>query len=75
MLDAILVAGGIAENASLKNISLVRPCATGPGEILGIDYKAITQLGDASTNYQLRPGDRIYIPSKGIKETLFGSGH
>jgi len=73
VLDAIVVAGGLSESASRNNISLVRPCATGPGEILGVDYTAITQLGDATTNYQLRPGDRIYIPSKSLKETLFGS--
>jgi polysaccharide biosynthesis/export protein len=28
------------------------------------------QLADTSTNYHLRPGDRIYVPTRGLCETL-----
>lgn len=73
VLDAIVLAGGLGDNASVRNVSLIRPCATGLGQILGVDYTAIVQLGDASTNYQLRPGDRIFVPSKTLKESIFGS--
>ena len=30
--------------------------------VLPICYRQITQLGDTSTNYQIKPGDRIYFP-------------
>ena len=31
--------------------------------VLPICYDNIVQLGDTSTNYQLAPGDRIFVPS------------
>jgi polysaccharide export outer membrane protein len=34
-----------------------------PPYILPVDWRAITQKGDMSTNYQLFPGDRIYVQS------------
>ena len=33
-------------------------------------YRQIVQLGDTTTNYQLQPGDRIYVPGKGFWENL-----
>ena len=33
-------------------------------------YQQITQLGDTTTNYQLQPGDRVFVPSKGTLEGL-----
>ena len=30
-------------------------------QILPIDWLAVTQRGDATTNYQLLPGDRLYV--------------
>jgi protein involved in polysaccharide export with SLBB domain len=64
VLDAIGQVYGLPGVASLHRIYLVRP---GPancedGEIhLHVDWKAITQKGITETNYQLFPGDRIYI--------------
>jgi hypothetical protein len=37
---------------------------------LPICYRQITQLGDTSTNYQLQPGDRIYVGTKTLWEGL-----
>ena len=38
---------------------------------LPVCYREIVQLGDTSTNYQIMPGDRIYIPSRTFCEEMF----
>lgn len=64
VLDGILAAGGITRQADTKKIVLSRPTQpAGCRIVLPICYLNIVQLGDTSTNYQLLPGDRIYIPS------------
>ena len=35
-------------------------------------YQQIVQLGDASTNYQLQPGDRVFVPGANCYEGAFG---
>ncbi len=65
VLDGILTAGGLTERSSPCNIVLARP--TPPKScrvVLPICYRRITQLGDTSTNYQLKPGDRIYVATR-----------
>jgi protein involved in polysaccharide export with SLBB domain len=72
VLDGILAAGGLTERASRRNIILCRP--TQPDScrvVLPIFYNEIVQLGDTSTNYQLAPGDRIYVPSRTCLEEVF----
>ncbi|WP_166831754.1 polysaccharide biosynthesis/export family protein [Thalassoroseus pseudoceratinae] len=64
VLDAILAAGGMSDRASKTDIILSRP--TAPGEcrvVLPVCYEQIVQLGDTTTNYQIMPGDRIFIPT------------
>jgi len=73
-LDGIMAAGGLSRQAKEKGIILVRPSqAQGCREVLPVCYPQIVQLGDTTTNYQLRPGDRIYVPSIGTMESLFPS--
>ena len=71
VLDAILAAGGLTDRASRQNIILSRPsppnaCRT----VLPICYSEIVQLGDTSTNYQIAPGDRVYVPTRTFWEEL-----
>jgi protein involved in polysaccharide export with SLBB domain len=69
VLDGIVAAGGPTKRASESNIVLARPTAPdGCRLVYPVCYKQITQMGDTSTNYQLRPGDRIFVPSKGTFE-------
>lgn len=69
VLDAILAAGGLTTNASKRNIILVRPShPCDPRTVLKVCYKDITQLGDTATNYQLMPGDRVYVPSQSLSD-------
>lgn len=64
VLDAIIAAGGLTDAADAGGITYTRP--THPGEcrvVLPVCYREIVQVGDTSTNYQIAPGDRIYVPS------------
>jgi len=71
VLDGIIKAGGVTRRASERNIVLSRPTAPdGCRMVYPVCYPEIVQLGDTSTNYQLQPGDRIYIPSRGMLEGL-----
>jgi len=71
VLDAIIAAGGLSDRCNDHKIILTRPQAEGqPRVILPICYQQILQLGDVSTNYQLLPGDRIYVPSMTLWEDV-----
>jgi protein involved in polysaccharide export with SLBB domain len=74
VLDGILAAGGLTDRASRRNIILSRPTAPDSCRVvLPICYRDIVQLGDTSTNYQLAPGDRIFVPSRTFCEELLHS--
>jgi len=62
VLDAIADVQGLSEVSS-KNIWVARPGpATGAvAQTMPVDWRAITQDAVTTTNYQLLPGDRIYI--------------
>jgi len=71
VLDAILEAGGLAANADQYQIIVSRPsscndCRT----VMQVCYDQLVQLGDTSTNYQLRPGDRVFVPTLTFAEDL-----
>ena len=62
VLDAISNTGGLSQ-LSRKEIWIARPAPAGFGceQILPVDYDAITRGGVAATNFQLLPGDRVFI--------------
>ncbi len=71
VLDSILLAGGLTSSASPCDIVLVRP--TGPNQcrvVLPVCYRQLTQIGDATTNYQVQPGDRIVVGARTLCEEL-----
>ena len=69
VLDAIIAAGGLSDRSNDHKIIITRPQLPGePRIILPVCFQQILQLGDVSTNYQLLPGDRIYVPSMTILE-------
>jgi polysaccharide export outer membrane protein len=67
VLDAISLITGLPPVASKKHIWVARP---GPGGdcgaqlILPVDWCAITRCGVTATNYQVMPGDRIYVKAQ-----------
>jgi protein involved in polysaccharide export with SLBB domain len=65
VLDAISYIGGIPPQGSLKKIWVARPVPAHAGcyQILPVAWQVLVAAGDTDTNYQLFPGDRIYIHS------------
>jgi polysaccharide export outer membrane protein len=75
VLSGIVRAGGLTSNADVSKILVARP--TKPCDcrkVMPVCYRNIVQIGDTSTNYQLQPGDRIFIPKrpwwKGISDAF-----
>ncbi len=62
VLDAISQINGLSQLSSTK-IWISRPSAADAkkGTILPVDWKAITQRGATASNYQILPGDRVFI--------------
>ena len=62
VLDALSQINGISQISSTK-IWIARPAPNGVGceQILPVDYIAITRGASTATNYQLLPGDRLFI--------------
>jgi polysaccharide export outer membrane protein len=66
VLDAIANVGGLADIASKRNIWVARrtPHPGQPWQILPVDWIGISQHGVTVTNYQVMPGDRIYVKAQ-----------
>jgi polysaccharide export outer membrane protein len=66
VLDAISSVDGLSAVASKKRIWVARPapCDNPCVQILPVDWRAITTAGSTCTNYQIFPGDRIYVAAQ-----------
>lgn len=64
VLDAISQIGGLSPVSS-KKMWIARPAPAGScqDQILPVDWKGISRRGHTRTNYQLLPGDRLFIMS------------
>jgi polysaccharide export outer membrane protein len=62
VLDAIGQIQGLQSNSSSR-MWIARPGGNevGGDQILPVDWLAVTQRGDITTNYQILPGDRLYV--------------
>lgn len=62
VLDAISQIEGLSPVSS-KDVWIARPAPQGFGceQILPVDWNAITQGASTATNYQILPGDRVFI--------------
>lgn len=67
VLDAISQMQGLSQVSS-KTIWVARAAPGGVGceQILPVDFQAVTRGGSTATNYQILPGDRIYIVGDGL---------
>lgn len=65
VLDAISNIQGLPAVASKKKIWVARPAPPHHpcSQVLPVDWVAITEGGVTTTNYQIFPGDRIYVQS------------
>lgn len=68
VIDAIANINGLPAVASRRNIWVARRCPhpNQPWQILPVDWVGITQHGVTATNYQVMPGDRIYVKAQRV---------
>jgi polysaccharide export outer membrane protein len=67
VLDALSAVNGLSQVSSAK-MWVARPAPGGFGceQILPVDYAAITRGASTATNYQLMPGDRVFIEADSL---------
>lgn len=63
VLDAIAGINGLPAVASKGSIWIARPSPNhcNPDQVLTVDWNAIAQGAQTGTNYQVLPGDRLYV--------------
>jgi polysaccharide export outer membrane protein len=61
VLDGISQVYGLTIVSDTNRIWVSRPGPDGCSSVLPVDWMALTEKGDPSTNYQLLPGDRIFV--------------
>jgi polysaccharide biosynthesis/export protein len=69
VLDAIANIGGLS-TVSSKRIWIARPAPAGsPDQILPVDWKGVTRRGHTGSNYQVLPGDRVFVMASPLSKT------
>jgi polysaccharide biosynthesis/export protein len=64
VLDAMAQMNGLSVVSDPARMFVARSaCAGQPDQVLPVDWPAITLRGRPETNYQLVPGDRVYVQS------------
>ncbi len=67
VLDALANVNGLPAVASKKRVWVARATRAGqPPKILPVDWMAVAKCGSGETNYQLFPGDRVYVDSNNL---------
>jgi polysaccharide biosynthesis/export protein len=67
VLDALSYINGLPPVASKERIWVSRPGGPGcPPQTLPVDWNAIVRGGETETNYQILPGDRVYVMAEPI---------
>jgi polysaccharide export outer membrane protein len=63
VLDAVSSLNGLSPVASKRHIWVARPApaCNGCDQILPVDWVGIVTRGETATNYQMLPGDRLYV--------------
>jgi polysaccharide export outer membrane protein len=71
VIDAISALNGLPAVSSLHHIWLARPAAGHQtcDQVLPVDWKAIVECGRTDTNYQIFPGDRVYVKADALIAT------
>lgn len=67
VLDALSNVNGL-QAVSSKQMWVARPGRNdfGGDQIMPVDWEAVAMRGDARTNYQLLPGDRLFVSEDGL---------
>lgn len=67
VMDALSAVNGLSQMSS-ATVWVARPAPGGSGfeQVLPVDYDAITRGASTATNYQLMPGDRVFVAADGM---------
>jgi polysaccharide biosynthesis/export protein len=70
VLDAVALVNGLLPVSDKREICLARPSAMDQAgdQVYPVDWDGLTSRGRTATNYQLYPGDRVYINSDHLVE-------
>lgn len=67
VLDAMANINGLPSVANKKRVWVARATRAGqPPKILPVDWLSLVKCGSSATNYQLFPGDRVYVDSNNL---------
>jgi polysaccharide export outer membrane protein len=68
VLDALANINGLPAVGSKQHVWIARrtPHCNQPEQILQVDYVGLTQHGITQTNYQILPGDRVYVRAEKV---------
>jgi polysaccharide export outer membrane protein len=69
VLDALSNINGLPSVSSQYHIWVARPGHDCADQVLPVDWPAIVKCGSSSTNYQLFPGDRIFVKADALIAT------
>ncbi|MBY0522866.1 MAG: polysaccharide biosynthesis/export family protein [Gemmataceae bacterium] len=72
VLDAVSQLNGLPAVSSKKHIWVARPqhnCGAGCDQVMPVDWTQIVECGRTETNYQLFPGDRVYVKADSLIAT------
>jgi polysaccharide export outer membrane protein len=61
VLDSISQVNGFTLVSDTNRIWVSRPGPDGCTSVLPVDWNALTEKGDPATNYQILPGDRVFV--------------
>jgi polysaccharide export outer membrane protein len=63
VLDAVANLSGLSAVAATHNVYVARPApaCNGCDQMLPVDWNGIVRRGETATNYQLLPGDRVFV--------------
>lgn len=62
VLDAIAQLYGLPAVSSMDRVWVSRPAPSGCAhQILPVNWRAVSEFGETTSNYQLMPGDRVYV--------------
>jgi polysaccharide export outer membrane protein len=71
VLDAVGQVGGLGPVSSKRHVWVARPAPASncQPQILPVDWNGIARCGRTDTNYQLLPGDRLYVMAEPLETT------
>jgi protein involved in polysaccharide export with SLBB domain len=69
VLDAVSKVNGLSPVSSKKHIWVARRASDGVihNQQLRVDWVGITERGETQTNYQIMPGDRVFVQSDPVR--------